>query len=205
MKYRRLNNSLKHWAYRTIFSPLIRQLADCRQKTLETAVNTGNDAIVQVKENQKMLFNDCLNISATRRSLEIYDEPLNKSRNRIEQRTIHVFDSPAIGDKDKWQLVKAVIKVERKREIFDTKSKCWKRSDEISFYIATVSLSAKEFSGAIRSHWGIENSNHYVRDVSMGEDKARIRVNPHIFSMLRSFALNIMRINYGLVKSQNVF
>jgi predicted transposase YbfD/YdcC len=160
MKYRRLNNSLKHWAYRTIFSPLIRQLADCRQKTLETAVNTGNDAIVQVKENQKMLFNDCLNISATRRSLEIYDEPLDKSRNRIEQRTIHVFDSPAIGDKDKWQLVKAVIKVERKREIFDTKSKCWKRSDEISFYIATVSLSAKEFSGAIRSHWGIENSNH---------------------------------------------
>ena len=29
----------------------------------------------------------------------------------------------------------------------------------------------------------------------MGEDKSRIRVNPHIFSLLRSFALNIMRIN----------
>lgn len=166
-----------------------------QEKTLETAVNTNNDVFVQVKQNQQMLFNDCLNISTTRRPLEIYDGPLNKSRNRIEQRTIHVFDSTAIGDKDKWQLVKSVIKVERKREIFDTKSKCWKSSDEISFYIATVSLRANELGDAIRSHWGIKNSNHYVRDVSMGEDKSRIRVNPYIFSMLRSFALNIMRIN----------
>jgi predicted transposase YbfD/YdcC len=167
----------------------------CQQKTLETAVNTGNDVIVQVKENQKMLFNDCLNISATCRPLEIYDEPLHKNRNRIEQRTIQIFESTAIGDKDKWQLVKSVIKVERNRKIFDTKSNCWKNSDETSFYIATASLSAKTCGDAIRLHWGIENKNHYVRDVSMGEDQSRIRVNPHIFSMLRSFALNIMRIN----------
>jgi len=167
----------------------------CQQKTLETAVNTGNDVIVQVKENQKMLFNDCLNISATSRPVEIYDEPLDKNRNRIEQRTIQVFESTAIGDKDKWQLVKSIIKVERNRTIFDTKSKCWKNSDETSFYIATASLSAKTCGDAIRLHWGIENKNHYVRDVSMGEDQSRIRVNPHIFSMLRSFALNIMRIN----------
>jgi predicted transposase YbfD/YdcC len=91
--------------------------------------------------------------------------------------------------------VKSVVKVARKREIFDTKAKCWKSSDEISFYIATASLCAKQFGDAIRLHWGVENKNHYVRDVSMGEDKSRIRVNPHIFSILRSFALNIMRIN----------
>ncbi|MDM8543251.1 hypothetical protein QUF90_19420, partial [Desulfococcaceae bacterium HSG9] len=47
----------------------------------------------------------------------------------------------------------------------------------------------------IREHQGIENSDHHVRDVSMNEDCSRIRKNPHIFSKLRSFALNIMRAN----------
>jgi hypothetical protein len=31
--------------------------------------------------------------------------------------------------------------------------------------------------------------------VTMGEDKSRIRTNPHIFAKLRSFALNILRVN----------
>jgi predicted transposase YbfD/YdcC len=74
----------------------------CQTKTLETAVNTNNDVIVQVKENQKMLFNDCLNISASNRPVEIYQEPLHKARNRIEQRTIQIFESTAISDKEKW-------------------------------------------------------------------------------------------------------
>jgi predicted transposase YbfD/YdcC len=56
-------------------------------------------------------------------------------------------------------------------------------------------LSASAFCQAIRQHWGIENSNHYVRDVTWGEDKSRIRTNPHLFAKLSSFALNILRHN----------
>jgi predicted transposase YbfD/YdcC len=70
-----------------------------------------------------------------------------------------------------------------------------KNRDETSFYISTVVLSAREFCQGIRSHWGLENRNRYVRDVSMGEDKSRIRTNPPIFARLRSFALNILRKN----------
>ena len=43
--------------------------------------------------------------------------------------------------------------------------------------------------------WGIENRNHYVRDVSCKEDCSRIRDNPGIMARARSFALNIMRSN----------
>jgi len=92
-------------------------------------------------------------------------------------------------------LVDAVVKVERNRLVFDTKTKCWQRCDETSFYVSTVMLSAQEFCEGIRNHWSIENGDHYVRDVTMGEDKSRIRTNPHIFSRLRSFALNILRAN----------
>ncbi|MBC7953927.1 MAG: transposase [Rhodospirillaceae bacterium] len=54
---------------------------------------------------------------------------------------------------------------------------------------------ATAWAAAIRGHWGIENRNHYVRDVSCDEDKSRIRDNPGIIARARSFALNIMRKN----------
>jgi predicted transposase YbfD/YdcC len=125
----------------------------------------------------------------------VYQEPLTKAHQRIESRTVQVFSSPPFSPDPEWNLVKGVIKVNRSRHLFDTKTKVWKTSDETSFYISTIVLSAPEFCQGIRNHWGIENRNHYVRDVTMGEDKSRIRINPHIFVKLRSFALNILRKN----------
>src|SRR4051794_12302261 len=34
------------------------------------------------------------------------------------------------------------------------------------------------FGEAVRSHWGIENRSHYVRDVTFGEDASRTRIKP---------------------------
>jgi hypothetical protein len=42
---------------------------------------------------------------------------------------------------------------------------------------------------------GIENRQHYVRDVTCDEDRSRIRHNPGIMARARSFALNIVRHN----------
>lgn len=165
------------------------------KKTLQTAKESGNDVIVQVKGNQKTLLNDCQTLAATTRPDEVYQEPLTKSRNRMERRQVEIFISPALTDAEQWSLVQVVVKVQRFRRLLDTKTNTWKNSDETAFYISTISLSAQQFCHAIRNHWGIENRNHYVRDVSMGEDKSRIRTNPHIFAKLRSFALNIMRKN----------
>ena len=141
------------------------------------------------------MFKDCIQTSETIDPEDTYKEPFNKAHNRIECRKVEVYGNKIISDKEKWNLVKAIVKVERRREVFDTKKKCWKNSDETSYYISTTVLSAEEFCKAIRNHWGIENRNHYVRDERMKEDKCRIRVNPNIFAKLRSFALNIMRAN----------
>jgi predicted transposase YbfD/YdcC len=168
---------------------------NCQEKTLVTAKETGNDAVVQVKENQKTLSNDCKATAETMLPDDVYQEPTSKAHHRIESRKVEVFLPSLITDSDKWSLVEAIVKVERKRLIFDTRAKCWQRSDETSFYISTIRLNAQEFCESIRNHWGIENQNHHVRDVSLGEDRSRIRDNPHIFAKLRSFALNIMRAN----------
>ena len=150
---------------------------------------------MQVKDNQKTLLHDCQTISETTTPDDVYQEPVTKTRNRIESRQVEIFIAPSLTDDDKWALVNVVVKVERYRRVFDTKTKSWKNSDETAFYISTIVLSAQEFCQAIRHHWGIENRNHHVRDVTMREDNSRIRTNPHIFAKLRSFALNILHKN----------
>ncbi len=168
---------------------------NCQEKTLEAAKETNNDVIVQVKGNQKTLLNDCIAAGETMPPTAVYEEPLHKERNRIESRKAEVFQNIELTDHEKWNRINAIVKIDRKREIFNTKTKQWQNADETSYYISTISLDAEEFCSAIRNHWSIENTNHYVRDVSMDEDKSRIRINPNIFAKLRSFALNIMRAN----------
>ena len=132
----------------------------CQEKTLKIAKETGNDAIVQVKGNQKTLLNDCMNTAETIQPSDSYKEPINKTRNRIESRETKVYENMIISDTDKWKNVEAIIKVERKRDVFDTKTKQWKTTDETSYYVSTTVLNAEEFCKGIRGHRGIENSDH---------------------------------------------
>jgi hypothetical protein len=44
-----------------------------------------------------------------------------------------------------------------------------------------------------RAHWAIENRLHYVRDVSMDEDRCRVRAGARALATLRNLVLNIIR------------
>lgn len=167
----------------------------CQHETLNTAKNTGNEAIVQVKGNQPTLLDDAQTLTGSQVPDAVYEEPFTKTRNRLEQRHVEVFSAPTLTASDTWKEVKDVIKVTRFRQELQTKTQTWKDTSETALYISTTVLSAEEYCRIIRGHWGIENRNHHVRDVSMREDASRIRVNPHIFVKLRSFALNLLRFN----------
>ena len=177
----------------------------CQEKTLQAGVETGNDAVAQVKKNQKTLLSDCKDIADTLTPDDVFTDPLEKKRNRTESRRAEVFLSPLLTDAEKRNSVEAVIKIDRFRQVFDTKKKEWENSHETSFYVSTIILDAKKICHGIRGHWRVENKNHYVRDVTMGEDRSRIRCNPHIFAKLRSIALNILRKNKVKNVSQERF
>lgn len=168
------------------------------KKTLKIVKNTKNEAVVQVKANQKTLLENCKKVACNEIALSVSTSRAKRG-NRVEKRITKVFDPfYQFNDtvKKEWEkYVVAVIKVERIKKEFNTKTKQWKNFREESYYVSTILLPARIFAKAIRGHWWIENKNHYVRDVAMNEDKSRIRINPDRFSTMRSFALNILRAN----------
>jgi predicted transposase YbfD/YdcC len=165
----------------------------CQIKTLDVVKDTGSDIIVQVKNNQKSLLEDCIAIADSSSYIEKDQEAYVKAHGRIESRTATIFSPEGLSEK--WSKVESIIKIERERMIFNTQSKEWEDKGETSYYISTNLFSAKESNSAIRGHWGIENKNHHVKDATMKEDFSRIRINPQNIARLRSFALNIMRYN----------
>jgi predicted transposase YbfD/YdcC len=134
-------------------------------------------------------------IAATEQSIDT-ETATDNGHNRSETRTVAVFDARNAVAGTEWEnLVSSVIQVTRTTHKRNSKTGLWDATVNVAFYLSSRPSSAAVFSEAIRSHWGIENRNHYTRDVVFDEDASRIRVNPGIFARLRSFAYNILRRN----------
>ena len=165
------------------------------QKTFKIARETGNDLIVQVKDNQPSLLRRLEDIAAKTAPVAI-DDSRNLARSRQEDRCVAVYLPGSAFDETEWaSLVAAVVRVERQILIRSAATGQWTTRRETAFYASFVMLSAQTFASAIRNHWAIENQNHWVRDVTLAEDASRIRVNPGIIARLRSQTLNIARAN----------
>jgi len=57
-------------------------------------------------------------------------------------------------------------------------------------------IRARGSSRFATAHWSIENSLHYVRDVTLGEDLSQVRVGnaPRVFATLRNLVMSIIRV-----------
>jgi predicted transposase YbfD/YdcC len=69
---------------------------------------------------------------------------------------------------------------------------------ETSFFASSLdskTTSAKIFADGIRGHWSIENSLHYIKDVTFDEDKSKI-ISANLaqsMSIIRNIAINLFR------------
>jgi predicted transposase YbfD/YdcC len=70
-----------------------------------------------------------------------------------------------------------------------------KETVETRYYISSLPVKVKQFSHAVRSHWGIENSCHWSLDMTFREDESRLR-DPHVrenFAWLNRFTLSLLK------------
>lgn len=166
------------------------------KKTLRITKATNNEAVVQVKANQKQLLENCELTARLIKAHEIYQSDFIKAHGRLEQRTVNVFTNTELIEDTEWkELIKSIILVERHRECFNTKLKQWEPSHEKSYYICSTVMTAEEMHAIIKNHWLIENCNNHVRDVSLKEDENKTKSNAGILARMRSLALNILRLN----------
>ena len=71
-----------------------------------------------------------------------------------------------------------------------------KPTDETRYYVTSLRTSAKSLLQQVRDRWSIENSWHWVRDVTLREDAHRYREDNgvQILATLRSLAINALRL-----------
>ncbi|GBE92953.1 transposase [Nostoc cycadae WK-1] len=172
------------------------------KKTCKIIIESGNDYVIAVKDNQPKLRSHIQRIAATKKPTSRVVET-EKTRDRYTTRTVEVFHD-INGIDPSWTGIKSLVRVER----IGTRNA--KKYHEIVCYISSLIASAKEFAIGIRGHWGIENCLHWggsavggfpdlrqlpLKDVVFKEDCSTIRLGnaPANLSIIRAIALNILR------------
>ena len=166
----------------------------CNPKIAQAIIDAGADYVLAVKDNQPSLKSEIESFfdTAPPERLDTIAD-IDKDHGRIETRKVHEVGwlSSNRRHPGEWRFPKlaALVRVEA------TVEKAGKVTAERRFYIASAPLPAARAAAAIRGHWRIENSLHWVLDVVFKEDLSRLRVGHGATNMavVRHFALNIVR------------
>jgi predicted transposase YbfD/YdcC len=170
----------------------------CQTDIAQKILDGGGDYVLALKGNQKNslesvrylfdweLKNDFSGVSHTE-TLSV-----EKGHGRIETRRVYSIggleklDGIDVG---KWPGLGSLTMVESVREVNGSST------NERRYYISSLAANARVIGDSVRSHWGIENSLHWVMDVTFHEDYARNRKDHSAANMsaMRHFALNLIK------------
>lgn len=169
----------------------------CQKDIAEKIVAAKGDYVLVVKDNQPTLHQaipdvfrahgeDDLQHVAHRRH-----ETHETGHGRTDERYYYLAKLPRdFPLRTEWPSVRAIGMVVRITQKNDGTT-----SDDVRCFIASRYLSGARFAQAVRHHWGIENSLHWVLDVTFDEDQSRTR-NRHMadnLAWLRRFAISVLK------------
>jgi predicted transposase YbfD/YdcC len=117
-------------------------------------------------------------------------ETIEKNHGRTETRRCWSVKAPDwLTGFDQWRDLQSLILVEAIREIKE------QRATELRYYLSSLSPNADRAAQAVRAHWGVENSLHWVLDVVFNEDDSRVRVGnaPENLALVRKITHNLLQ------------
>ncbi len=152
----------------------------------------GGKTVLTVKNNQPTLYADLATYFADPHASFEQFSTLDQHRGRIEKRSIRVsceMNSYLVD----WPLIQQVAELTRTVTV----RKTGKTSHEVVYLITPLTAleaSPQRLLALVRGHWSIENSSHYVRDVTFGEDRSRLRSGraPQILATFRNLAITLI-------------
>ncbi|MBI4430787.1 MAG: ISAs1 family transposase [Candidatus Omnitrophica bacterium] len=117
-------------------------------------------------------------------------ETTDKGHGRLETRRYRISDQINwFAGKDEWKGLQSIGMVESERTAGEQKTV------ERRYYLTSLKAEAQAFAEAVRAHWSVENSLHWVLDVVFREDESRVRIGhaAENFSLLRKMALMMLK------------
>jgi len=172
----------------------------CDRDLCATIIKAAGDYLVIVKENQATVLHALATLFASRAdaalraaSLPPWDmreaTTVDKGHGRLEVR--HLVASTALNDYLAWPGLAQVMMITRT---------WWERGEKkqaVRYGITSLPAavaSADHLLALVRGHWQIENGLHYVKDVTLGEDRSLIHTGngPSIMAILRDTVVSVL-------------
>ena len=165
----------------------------CQKTIAQAIVDAGGDYVLTLKDNNPTLCEDVrlwLDTEVACGRLPVL-ETVEKDHGRIEIRRYALGDRiDGLEAKPDWAGLQAVGRVESTRIIGD------QTSTECRYFLCSFP-ERDRFATTVRSHWGIENQQHWILDVQFGEDACRTRKDHSAenLALMRRMALNLLSHN----------
>jgi predicted transposase YbfD/YdcC len=167
----------------------------CQIKTIAAVKASGGEALLQVKGNQPSLKAAFAALPVQHAPQDCHVESGKIRRNRREKRVVDVFRAGRILETGRAMPSRRFASPARFCTRMSPPAGNGGRRARSHGMHRAGTATAPLITPPRRAAIGGENRVHYVLDVSMHEDASRVRKSPTILSILRSFALNILRFN----------
>lgn len=164
----------------------------CQVWITRKIVENKGDYVLAVKGNQRRLLNDIKKTFDTENSscFDYTKTTTEKAHGRKERRecwsTSNLYQ---IRDLNRWNTLTSISK------IVDTRVMNGKTTIATRYFISSLKSDSKEILRAVREHWKVENSLHWILDVVFREDESRVRIghSQKNLTVVRKIALNLLK------------
>jgi predicted transposase YbfD/YdcC len=180
----------------------------CQRDIATAIVSKGAQYILALKDNQKTLSDDVQLMFWEERQRATNAVPgklpviecthhitEGKDHGRFERRVASVITDDSalqyLHQQHQWPHLAAIGKVTSTRKTPGGDS-ATETADR--FYLLSRPLAAEQLNVMVRAHWGVENSLHYVMDVTFADDKGHAVRAAENLHRIRQMALNLLKL-----------
>jgi len=174
----------------------------CQTEIAEQIIEEKADYLLALKENHKTAyravqthFDDrCFGSGAFDRGARsrLRSDGFDESHGRVVRRRVFACsEASELEALSEWPGLQSVVGIETIRTVKGESE----TTAEIRYFLSSREAKDEVLEDAARQHWSIENSLHWVLDVTFNEDQSRVRDETAAsnWAVLRKMALNLLK------------